>query len=101
MMTTNIYSGTPGGLELVAGTYHPFGNNGTTAYEGSVNSGTNTALNGRLVTNGAGFQSAPRNFTLTSPAPADHLPVVADYTIPIPAPVITSVSLAGKTWFLP
>ena len=42
MMTTNIYFGTPGGLALVPGTYHPFGNNGTTAYLGSANSGANT-----------------------------------------------------------
>jgi len=93
MMTTNIYYKTPGGLSLVAGTYHSFGNNGTTAYLGSANSGANTALNNRLVTNGPVFISAAQLYLDLTDA-SDHLPVVADYTIPIPAPVITGVSLA-------
>ena len=33
IMTTNVYYGAPGGLAYVPGTYHVFGNNGTTAYE--------------------------------------------------------------------
>src|SRR5208283_4865601 len=32
VMTTNVYYGTTGGLKYVPGTYHAFGNNGTTAY---------------------------------------------------------------------
>ena len=55
MMTTNVFYGTAGGLALVPGSYHVFGNNGTTPYLGSVNSGSNTALTGRLVTNGPVF----------------------------------------------
>ena len=43
--TTNVYNAVAGGLALVPGTYHTFGNNGTTAYQGSVNSAGNTALN--------------------------------------------------------
>ncbi len=94
MMTTNVYFGTPGGLALVPGTYHPFGNNGTTAYLGSVNSGANTSLNSRLVTNGPVFISAAQLYIDLTGA-SDHLPIVADYTIPLPAPVITGISLAG------
>ncbi len=94
IMTTNTYYGTPGGLALIAGTYHPFGNNGTTAYLGSANSGTNTALNNRLVTNGPVFISAAQLYVdLTGGA--DHLPVVADYTIPLPVPVISGSRVAG------
>ena len=94
MMTTNVYFGTSGGLALIAGTYHSFGNNGTTAYLGSANSGTNTSLNNRLVTNGPAFISAAQLYVdLTGGA--DHLPVVADYTIPLPVPVISSFNLAG------
>ncbi len=93
IMTTNIYFGTSDGLALVAGTYHPFGNNGTTAYLGSVNSGANTSLNNRLVTNSPVFISAAQLYVdLTGGA--DHLPVVADYTIPMPVPVITGFNLA-------
>lgn len=94
MMTTNVYYGTSGGLALVSGTYHHFGNNGTTPYLGSVNSGSNTSLNNNLVTNGPVFISAGQLYLDLTNA-SDHLPVVADYTIPMPAPVITSFSLAG------
>jgi len=86
VMTTNVYFGVAGGLALVPGTYHVFGNNGTTAYYGSVNSGSNTSLNNRLVTNGPVFISAAQLYLDLANA-SDHLPVVADYTIPLPAPV--------------
>ena len=98
VMTTNVYSGAPGGMALVPGTYHVFGNNGTTPYFGSVNSGANTALFNRLVTNGPVFISAAQLYLDLTTA-SDHLPVVADYTIPItvPAPVFQSVTAAGGT----
>jgi len=99
VMTTNVYFGVAGGLALVPGTYHVFGNNGTTAYYGSVNSGSNTSLNNRLVTNGPVFISAAQLYLDLANA-SDHLPVVADYTIPLPAPVITSFSLAGTNLVL-
>ena len=98
VLTTNVYYGAPGGLKYVPGTYHPFGNSGT-VYYGSVNSGSNTALNNRLVTNAPGFISAAQLYLDLTNA-SDHLPVVADYTIPMPAPVITSVSLAGTNLVL-
>ena len=94
LMTTNVCYGAPGGLKLVPGTYHVFGNNGTTSYFGSVNSGSNTALNNVLATNGPVFISAAQLY-LDLASASDHLPVVADYTIPIPAPVLTGISLAG------
>ncbi len=94
MMTTNVYFGTAGGLQLKPGTYHVFGNNGTVFYGNSVNNGYDTALNNNLVTNGPVFISAAQLYVdLTGGS--DHLPVVTDYTIPLPAPVITGVSLAG------
>jgi hypothetical protein len=98
VMTTNVYFGVAGGLALVPGTYHVFGNNGTTPYYGSVNSGSNTALNNRLVTNGPVFISAAQLYLDLTTA-SDHLPVVADYTIPItvPAPVFQSVTGTGGT----
>jgi hypothetical protein len=98
LMTTNIYYGVAGGLALVSGTYHAFGNNGTTPYYGSMNSGSNTALNNRLVTNGLVFISASQLYLDLTTA-SDHLPVVADYTIPItvPAPVLQSVTGTGGT----
>ncbi|MGO9476376.1 MAG: hypothetical protein ACLQAH_10320 [Limisphaerales bacterium] len=96
VMTTNVYSGMAGGLALVPGTYHVFGNNGTTPYYGSVNSGSNPALNNRLVTNGPVFISASQLYLDLTNA-SDHLPVVADYTVPItvPAPVLQSVTGTG------
>ncbi len=96
VMTTNVYYGQPGGLALVPGTYHVFGNNGTTPYYGSINSGSNTALASDLVS-GALISAAQLYLDLTNAS--DHLPVVADYTIPIavPAPVFLSVSAANGT----
>ena len=98
VMTTNVYYGAADGLALVPGTYHAFGNNGVTPYNGTVNSGLNTALNNRLVTNGPVFISAAQlYFDLTTAS--DHLPVVADYTIPIsvPEPVLQTVTATGGT----
>ena len=94
VMTTNVYYGTSGGLMLIPGTYHHFGNNGTTAYQTSVNAAGNTAFNNRLVTNGPVFVSAAQLFLDLANA-SDHLPVVADYTIPIPAPQIIGAKLSG------
>jgi hypothetical protein len=98
VMTTNVYYGVAAGLALVPGTYHVFGNNGTTPYYGSMNSGSNTALNNRLVTNGPVYISASQLYLDLTTA-SDHLPVVADYTIPItvPAPVFQSVTGTGGT----
>jgi hypothetical protein len=98
VMTTNVYYGAADGLALVPGTYHAFGNNGVTPYNGTVNSSLNTALNNRLVTNGPVFISASQLYLDLATA-SDHLPVVADYTIPIsvPEPVLQSVTGAGGT----
>ena len=98
VMTTNVYYGAADGLALVPGTYHAFGNNGVTPYNGTVNSVLNTALNNRLVTNGPVFISASQLYPDLATA-SDHLPVVADYTIPItvPGPVLQSVIGAGGT----
>ena len=99
LMTTNVYYGTAGGLKYVPGTYHVFGNNGTTAYYDRVDADSNTALDHRLVTNGPVFLSAAQ-LELDLTYASDHLPVVADYTIPLPAPVITSYSLVGTNLVL-
>jgi PKD repeat protein len=82
--TTNVYNGAAGGLALLASTYHAFGNNGTTAYESSVANGTDTALNSDLAPSSPiGAQQLYTDLVGAS----DHLPVVADYTIPIVQPV--------------
>ena len=96
VMTTNVYSGAPGGLDYIPGTCHAFGNNGTTAYYGSVNNGADTALNSRLVTNAAVFISAAQLYLDLTNA-SDHLPVVADYTIPLPAPAPMAYFTASPT----
>ena len=86
-MTSNVYSGVAGGLSLVSGTYHTFGNNGTTPYKGSVNSGSDTALNNDLQANPP--ISASQLYSDLTTA-SDHLPVVADYTIVVPDPPVAS-----------
>jgi hypothetical protein len=91
VMTTNVYYGTGSGFKYIPGTYHAFGNNGTTAYYGSVNSGSDTALTNLMAS--AAISAAQLFLDLTNAS--DHLPVVADYTVPIPAPVFTGFNLAG------
>lgn len=91
IMTTNIYYGSGTGLKLVPGTCHAFGNNGTTPYYGSVNSGSDTALTNLMAD--AAISAAQLLLDLTNAS--DHLPVVADYTIPVPAPVITATAING------
>ena len=82
--TTNVYSGAAGGLALVAGTYHAFGNNGSLAYGSSVTASGNTALATNLAP-GSTISASTLYVDLTNAS--DHLPVVADYTIPVPPPV--------------
>jgi hypothetical protein len=93
LMTTNVYYGATGGLALVPGTFHAFGNNGSVAYKGNVSSGSDTALN-NLVTNGPVFISATQVYIDLTGA-ADHLPVVADYTVPLPTPTINGLNIIG------
>jgi PKD repeat protein len=81
LSTSNVFYGVPGGLALVPGTYHVFGNNGTTPYNGSVGSGSDTALNNDLKT-GSSISASTLYQDLTTAS--DHLPVVADYTLPLP-----------------
>lgn len=96
VMTTNVYYGKPGGLNYVSGTYHTFGNNGTTPYYGSVNSGSNTALNNSLAP-GSTISATQLCLDLTNAS--DHLPMVADYTIPLPVPLFTGISTNGTNLF--
>jgi hypothetical protein len=92
LITTNVYYGTGSGLKLVPGTYHTFANNGTIPYKGTVNSGGNTSLSNLM----AGATISASQLYLDATNASDHLPVVADYTIPVPAPVITGITLAGN-----
>ncbi len=89
--TTNVYDAVPGGLALVPNTYHAFANNGTTAYESSVTNGADTALNSDLAPGSP--ISALQLYTNLIGA-SDHLPVVADYSIPVvpPGAVFTASS---------
>jgi PKD repeat protein len=79
ILTTNVYYGRPGGLALVPGTYHVFGNNGTTPYQGSVGSGNSALTN--LAPNAPISASQLYQYLTTA---SDHLPVVADYRVPLP-----------------
>jgi PKD repeat protein len=82
VMSSNVYYSVAGGLAYVSGTYHTFGNNGTTPYESSVNNSSNTSLSNSIPTNAPITASQLYQYLTTA---TDHLPVVADYTIPVPA----------------
>lgn len=92
IMTTNVYFGQPGGLQYVPGTYHSFGNNTTTTWGTTVNNANNTALRDLdpALTNLTGLSASVLLEDLTGAS--DHLPVVADYAIPLSAPKLSSGS---------
>jgi PKD repeat protein len=92
VMSSNVYYSVAGGLAYVSGTYHSFGNNGTTPYESSVNNSSNTSLSNSIPTN-APISASQLYQDLTTAT--DHLPVVADYTIPVP-PASPSASFTGN-----
>jgi PKD repeat protein len=97
IMTTNVFFGQTGGLALVAGTHHVFGNNGTIPYQGSVSAG-NSALNDLAA--GAPIDAATLYHDLTNAS--DHLPVVADYTIPVlVAPPVAGFNAAPRAGAAP
>jgi endonuclease/exonuclease/phosphatase family metal-dependent hydrolase len=81
LVTQNVLNGTAGNIGYVAGSYHTFGLNGTTPVNGSVDSGSDTALNSDLVQDGPTFISASALYGYLTTA-SDHLPVVADFTVP-------------------
>jgi PKD repeat protein len=83
IMTSNVYYDVAGGLQYVPGSYHVFANNGSFTWAASVNSGGNTALNDLdpSLTNLYKLSAAILLEDLTGAS--DHLPTVADYTIPI------------------
>jgi hypothetical protein len=93
-VTSNVYYAVPGGLCLVTNTYHIFGNNGSTPFQGSVNNGANNSLT-NLMANPPITASSLYSYLTTA---SDHLPVVADYTVPVtvPVPFISNVH-ASKT----
>jgi hypothetical protein len=93
IMTTNVFYGVAGGLRLVPGTYHVFGNNGTTPYQGSVSIG-NSALSN--LASGAPIDASTLYHDLTNAS--DHLPVVADYTVPVPAPPLPALRLVNLSF---
>jgi PKD repeat protein len=83
IMTSNVYYDVAGGFQYVPGTFHSFGNNGSFTYQNSVNTTNNTALTDLdpVLTNLYKLSAAILLEDLTGAS--DHLPTVADYTIPI------------------
>jgi endonuclease/exonuclease/phosphatase family metal-dependent hydrolase len=103
LVTSNVLNGT-GAIDLVNGSYHVFGNNGTTPAGGSVDSGSDMALNSDLVQDGGTFLPASTLYSDLTTA-SDHLPVVADYTLaestvttPPSAPPATAIDGSVLTW---
>ncbi len=91
MMTSNVlYTVAGGGLAYVPGTYHIFGNNGSTRNVGSGD----TALNNDPTTNVTRITATQLYRYLT--ATSDHLPIVADYTIP--APTVFIIVIRNDNW---
>ena len=89
IMTSNVYYDVPGGLRYVPGTYHAFGNNGMTAYGDTVDELNNTALNDLDPTLASRFNFTASQLLGDLTTATDHLPLVADYTIPLSSGAVT------------
>ena len=96
IMTSNVYYDVAGGLQYVPGSYHVFANNGSFTWGTSVNSGGNPALNDLdpSLTNLYKLSAAVLLEDLTGAS--DHLPTVADYTIPIGTTAPPSASFTAS-----
>ena len=85
------------GTKLIPGSYHVFGNNGTT-FNGNINSPGNTALPLSEYSSLAGQPTPPTCWAAPATA-SDHLPLVADYMVPEPSTLalglLAIVTLAG------
>jgi autotransporter-associated beta strand protein len=105
IMTANILSGTANGLSYINNSYHAFGNNGSTAVHGNVDSPptnnpdgsptntNNTALNDIY---GHGPLSIATVFnSMQGSLGSDHLPVVADYSAVVATPTVTWNNTSG------
>jgi autotransporter-associated beta strand protein len=90
LLTSNIYSDSPGYLNLINSSYHVFGNNGTVGYKASVNATANTAINDINGNSYPGVTPLTTSQVLSAmngSLGSDHLPIVADYSL-----------LIGATW---
>jgi hypothetical protein len=97
VMSSNVYYSVSNGLAYVSGTYHTFGDNGSTPYKKSAIY-NNNSLDGDLTTNVIGISAAQCYTNLYGAS--DHYPVVADFTIPLSlsAPTFTT-SQANETCY--
>ncbi|HEY1628365.1 MAG TPA: hypothetical protein VGF52_00820 [Tepidisphaeraceae bacterium] len=84
LVSNSVMNANSAGLSYISGTYHTFGNNGTT-FNGSVTDASNTALAGL-----PDRSSVLEDLTSVT----DHLPVVADYSLVVPEPVVCFELLA-------
>jgi hypothetical protein len=94
LVTSNVLNDS-GTLNYIANSEHAFGNNGSTAEGGSIDSGSNTALND-IVGNGSLTPTDVYN-AMNPTTGSDHLPVVSDYTIAVPEPslAVGAILLCG------
>jgi Bacterial Ig-like domain (group 3)/Dockerin type I domain len=90
---------TSGGLDYVAGSYSTFGNDGSLSAGASVSASGNDALTADLVQNGGPLLS-PQALLGDLSTASTHLPVVADFTVPLTAvgtPGIAALAVSPST----
>jgi autotransporter-associated beta strand protein len=102
-MTGNVYNDATGNLDYISGSYHAFGNNGTTPEDGNTDSpSTNTSLND-IVGNGPLTPTTVLG-AMNKSLGSDHLPVVADYSLALQSQNLTwdnagtTLINDGMTW---
>jgi endonuclease/exonuclease/phosphatase family metal-dependent hydrolase len=98
LVTQNILAGA-GAITYMNGSLEAFGNDGTTAANGSVNNSTNTDL--AYMTSANGYNPTQSQILSALTTASDHLPNVADYTFAeVPEPAGSTILLAAATLVL-
>ena len=87
VVTQNVLNDAAG-LQYISGTYRSFGNNGTTGSGKSTNLTTNTSLSNLT----GPFASQQSTILAELTTASDHLPTVADYSLPL----LGDANLDGK-----
>ncbi len=97
-MTSNVYYDVLGGLQYVPSTHHCFGNNASAALRQFRDRHRESALNDLdpVLTNRFNLPATTLYVDLTNTT--DHLPVVADYTIPVPLTIPVACFTANPSY---
>ncbi|HMD52946.1 MAG TPA: endonuclease/exonuclease/phosphatase family protein [Phycisphaerae bacterium] len=99
IQTSNVATDQAGGLGWVNGAYQAFGNNGSMAV-GATGTGTSTPLAYLPSTEPGDGEPDSSDVLSALDTASDHLPMLADYTLPVPEPASLGLVTLGAAGLL-